>query len=82
MKRLKLSATALVWASSIAASAAAGANATANPSASCIGQGISFGATTFHEDLGDTLSGFAHTLQPLGQSVSATAQSHTNCPGG
>jgi hypothetical protein len=36
----------------------------------------------FHEGHGDVLFGFAHTLQPLGQAVSAVAQTHTDCVGG
>jgi hypothetical protein len=82
MSRLKLFVTALACASLIGAGATAKANAVASPAASCIGQGMSFGATMLHEEHGDVLSGFAHTLQPLGQAVSAVAQTHTDCPGG
>jgi hypothetical protein len=82
MRRLKLFVPALACASLIAAGAGANANAIANPGASCIGQGMSFGATMFHEGHGDVLSGFAHTLQPMGQAVSAVAQTHTDCVDG
>jgi hypothetical protein len=82
MKWLKTVAAAFAGASLIVAGSAAQASATANPGASCVGQDLSFGATTFHEGVGDLVSGLARTATPHGAIVSAVAQTHTQCPTG
>jgi hypothetical protein len=60
----------------VASIAAATAQRAANPGASCIGQDLSFAATSFHEGVGDQLSSAPQTN---GAAISAVAQTHTTC---
>jgi hypothetical protein len=78
MKRLKEFVLAVAVVGALAAPCAALA-AAPGPPASCVGQSLSFGATTFHEGVGDVLSSAPQTN---GASISAIAPTKTSCPSG